>query len=579
MNFQYVQISAELNILKRDIGPCNILLYQHEGELTGSPVRIGNRTASYGPLRAFFVKAKETEADLALTPEYSCPFNVLMEVLADQNRWPLQHKLWAVCTESVSREVMEELLNYLSDPRFNLTFDHSVMQSAGNFVNPIFYLYTNTDGSLLHVIIQCKIFPMSARREGIVELNNLIPGKTIYVLRHETPSNYLMTLICSEAMNFPAAVLAGNTRTLLEWDEKAYLILNPMVNPDPAHQHFLDFRRFVLDSERKEIISLNWNGASMLAGNRLVTHLNSRTAVHMQSNDIEQKNKDLIRANQKLGLFYCYLGASKYGFIFHSDPHLFLFSKAPVYVTGGVNVQRVRPGPIMKSVYIFAHGAFADAAPPTEHYLTNLTNTGCYNLFVNDPNNCPLEKERLACLSTCEVKPAAGPQWFELNNLSSVRLDELETCRRFTMYPDSSAHSNVQRSKYISAIVLLDHILTQKNLYPASISDLVKRHVRLAYKAGKNPSAEDYGYRYNLVSDDGEEVFATVAFLECPNSQQLRTGFETLQKMFGPDNRHRERVVIFHRCGQNIKAKSDSAAASYTADGQFSQASILNTNA
>src|SRR5690606_34577538 len=90
-----------------------------------------------------------------------------------------------------------------------------------------------------------------------IEANNLIEGNNIYILKNSNNSTRLVSFICSEAMNVRHE-LTTDVKNSLDWIDKPFIIFNPQINPNPSHPEFIGFRNFILERERKELISLNW---------------------------------------------------------------------------------------------------------------------------------------------------------------------------------------------------------------------------------------------------------------------------------------------------------------------------------
>ena len=136
-----------------------------------------------------------------------------------------------------------------------------------------------------------------------MERNNLIVGSRIYILRNSPDSIRFMTLICSEAMNFEDN-LQPQVRQTLMWADLPYLVFNPQLNPAPADSRFTDFRKFIFQSDNKEIISLNWNNRSTIGHGKMITHGSSRSGIYIKSDEINTTDYGRVKKNHALGLYY-----------------------------------------------------------------------------------------------------------------------------------------------------------------------------------------------------------------------------------------------------------------------------------
>ena len=571
----------ELNILKRDTTRKELLLYQHEGSLVGNANRIGNAAPNHAPFQAFFAKAKELNSELAMTPEYSCPLAVLQEVILDVNKWPNRGKLWAICTESLTKEELIELRQQLSADIFRLIFDETRLDDNNRYVDPLFYLFISPGNpDVLNVVLQFKSHPMSVQGPSIVERNHMIQGRVIYILRNPDVSTNLISVICSEAMNF-STMLTPHMQQDISWHDEPFFILNPMVNPEPAHPLFAGFRQFVLKSDKKQIIELNWNNQSLIGNDPLIKDGASRSGIFLNSHEVNQKDTVRIRHNHKRGLYYFHSGAHRYAFILNSVPHLFRIALPCISSIDVEQVQKRSEGPEVIETYTF-NGAQFDIIHTVDDGLLNFLNgKHCGVPFAIDPNGCVINKERLVCISAGLVELKNVEDWYLPDKLRSFRLDAAEICRRFTVHPDNIGDSHLQKRSYLRALTELnDVILVNDDYYPECIESLKGKDIRLGYTnvlVGGKSQAEIDKYKYNITTPAGDRITATVAFLDYPDNRELNATFEALQALFEPENNNRGRVIVYYTRGPggNIETKFDSTAANFLNTALYSGSSYL----
>lgn len=562
-------LTINLNALKRISEPYSTLLYQHEGVLNATEDRIGNHLDATAKLRSYFSLLRQTGADLALVPEYCCPFALLKEILDDPNDWPSANKLWAIGMESIKKD---ELVAYLGalNPDIVWYFDERVLISIKNFLDPLIYLFkAMKDGKeKLIVLVQFKNFHMGVWSGGDMERDNMIPGNEIYILRNSNTSVHLMSVICSEAMNLSTEMTQGVQNDLL-WGDMPFLILNPQVNPGPNHPNFLEFRNFVLSAQRTEVIGLNWNNVSKISGNPLLSSNFSRSGIYTRTPDINFKNLVRVRENHKRGLYYFYYSVDRHAFLLNSKAHGFLYNNTSVNINVGVAAQQMRNGPHLLSTYVFDEND--ELQPVTEVsdcHISYLESVGCHNAFLADPENCVIEKELLACLSTGEIPGKSSKNWSELNNIWSVKsVHNTEVNRRITVAEDMDAESTTIRDKYAGLIEVLGaEILNNSAYIPDSLSDLRSEKLLLGYSKKRNADNEKLVglqyFRCNLTSASGEMVWATVCYLGMANDEKIGRVFQALQGLFDHKSRDRDRVVVFYRRDGTYQAKSSESSSS-----------------
>ena len=302
MEFKYIDdvfsgISLDLEILKRKTQKNSILLYQHEGQLLATLNSIGNASNVNDPFLKFFEMAKVKDVDLALTPEYSCPWEVITNIINDNQSHPSMGKLWVIGCESNSLNNLSQFKQDYENEFITIYYDNELNENSGSFVDPVVYIFKSNinDEKKLTVLIQFKTRHMGVWGGGEIERDNIILGREIYVFRNTPTSIYLMTIICSEAMNFKDT-LNEQVKQELDWLDKPYLILHPQFNPKPNHSNFIDFRKFVFLHDHKEIISLNWQLNSKVSDQELLTHKSSRSGFYIKSTQLNL-NKQRINNN------------------------------------------------------------------------------------------------------------------------------------------------------------------------------------------------------------------------------------------------------------------------------------------
>jgi hypothetical protein len=564
MNFHFIdqilpEINIKLRVLSRGTERYRMLLYQHEGVLGFSEEqsKLGNLTDTSRQFRSFMTLARDKGADLVMTPEYACPWINICEIIENEDLWPADDKLWALGAESITPERLRSFqAKYDVDSKI-VYFDTTRLKENLLFLNPLVYIFrarTGDDHKLV-ILIQFKTKHMGVWGGGELERNRLIEGQDVYIIRNNVNSVNLMTLICSEALNFSAA-MGPNQRGEVGWNDRPFLILNPQINPDPLNTEFISFRKFVFEQERKEIISLNWSMSSRIGAAALLRGGTSRSGVYVSSNQVKFDDLDRIRKNHRLGLYYFYYGRDKHAYILNSKAHAFLIDNLSVSITEGIQAQRMRNGPEVMETFVLApNHTFESKITISDNHQSILQDMGCQNVFLNSDGNCVLEKERLVCLSAGKFSHRLHDNWSNLDQLFSIRmLENTETNRRLTFVEDTTEETRQQLETYIAAVNTLDgEILPDKDQYPNSIADLRAYPIFLGYGQDVDHNHSKLihkeRYRYNLVNKDGSMIKATVCYLGSTTRTHAIKTFEILQSMFDTDSMNRRRVVVFYRLG------------------------------
>src|SRR3954471_4286143 len=171
-----LNITFDLIALQRNSQRYSTLLYQHEGILSADHNKIGNASSVEEEFNIFFTKAKEKNVDLALTPEYSCPWVVISSIISTPSKWPNEGKLWAIGCESITIESIKGIKKDFNQNNSIVYYDESVHTGTQRYLDPLVYLFQaqNNGTSKLVVIIQFKTHHMGVWSGGDVERNNLI---------------------------------------------------------------------------------------------------------------------------------------------------------------------------------------------------------------------------------------------------------------------------------------------------------------------------------------------------------------------------------------------------------------------
>ncbi|SEB02433.1 hypothetical protein [Pedobacter hartonius] len=576
-------LTFDLAVLRRDTTRYSMLLYQHEGTLFGSAERVGNndQTLAYKQSNAFLELLRQTNADLGVTPEYVVPWACLKEILDDTSKYPKNGKLWLLGMESIKKEDIAQFAADCTAASVKFHYDESVLEDQKSFLNTLIYVFWGKiEGTNRFIVIaQFKTKHMGVWGTDL-ERNGMVDGKVIYVLKNNNSSVRLFTVVCSEAMNL-AEALTAEARDYLHYEDSPYLLINPQVNPGPIHKHFLDFRNAVLSDERKEIISLNWSSNSRLGHDSLLKEGSGRSGIYTRSGQFSFGDTARIVKNHNLGMYYFYPGKDRHAFVLESKTSAFLIENLPVHITGGVAAQQRRNGPEVTAAFKLKNDFRWEALETvSDGHIDFLKNLDCENSFLMDPNQCILEKERLACLSSGEIPEKSDLHWSDVDKLLSLHFAETtEINNRATVAQDTSGASSDKRAYYAKAIEKLGGvILKDAENYPPSLAGLKNKTISVGYSQKKNTAhqkltKENY-FRYNMVAEGDEMIAATVCFLPLGGRADAVRVYERLRGLFTSDSMSKSRVVVYYETNQGFDCVSDLGAGSITTDNSTRENSI-----
>lgn len=569
MNFidiNSIGISTELDVLKRDTQRNSFLLYQHKGDFFANHNRIGNTDQNNAYLKFLKVleKARKDNSDLLLSPEYSCPKSVIDYIIDNEEMQPTQNKVWVLGGESINLNELEELNNANQDDVL-IHYENEVFNTNKNYLDPLYYVFKGSHNGIskLIILIQFKTRHMGVWSDD-VERNNLIEGNNIYIIKNSNTSVRLMSFICSEAMNVRAD-LNQHIKNEILWDDMPFLILNPQINPDPSHQNFVDFRRFILEAEKKEVISLNWGLDTFFNGHNWYSARGNtaRSGVFFKTDELKHDNNRII-INHKKGLYFLHLSKNKFVYYFDGIPELFRIENPSVHINEGEAPQRRREGPEVTEIYSFdtATSNFTELQATNDNHIAFFIQRGIANNFLLNPENSIVDKERLINISTGAVNGKLESKWCDVIYLNSFNLKEANECNcRMTYVEDTYAVSETIRDLNCTNLIELDQtILPDKSQYPVSIKDLISQNLRLSY----SQDAPKYKYKYNLTNQNGEIKKATICYLGNVSKSQVNKTYDEFQNLFEEENEGKRRIVVFYKNGTDLKSKYDENAGSIT---------------
>lgn len=572
MNFKDIStldITTELEVLKRDTQRYSSFLYQHKGVFFADNTRIGNvnQEEARSKFINVLIKAKEENISLLLSPEYSCPKSVIDEIIDNPEMQPSQQKLWALGGESLNKEELNYLKG-LQNENIHIHFEDCYINSDKNYVDPLYYIFTGKHNGVdkLIILIQFKTSHMGGLWDSQIEPDNLIEGNTIYIIKNNNQSVRLMSFICSEAMNFTAQY---EPQLLQEhsWIDSPYLLLSLQFNPNPSHPNFIAFKQFVLNKERRELITLNWGLATTILdkGALYKQHNAPRSSIYFKTSDTElDYKKDKIISNHKKGLYFLQIKRDKRVYFLNRNIELFKIHNKSVHINQGVNEQQRREGPTVSNIYLIEDNfnILEIIEDINDNHIDFLIKQGVSNGYLLDKTKSVIDKEILLNISTGQVKSKEGNKWSDIINLNSFSLNESDECNnRLTYLEDTYNNSEVIRNNYCTNIIELDNnILPRNSLYPHSLKRFKFKDFKLAF----SNDASDYHYRYNVVNASSEIQKATICYLGYASDRNIELTYDTLQNLFEKGTLGIDTIVVYYKRGNSIFNKSNSDAGAIT---------------
>ncbi len=547
MEFKFIDtvienIALNLEVLEKDTNNYTMLLLQHKGVFSVSDDKIGNETDCSAKFSAFIELAKTENVSLAITPEYSCPWDSISQVIQHQDKWPNNSKLWAPCCESISPNEIKFLRKKHSNNSVIFHFDEGALNNGGGvFLDPICYLFKAQVDHVekLIVLVQFKTQHMGVW-ETPIESEKYIWGNEIYVLRNNQNSVNLFTNICSEAAVFS---VTPEFEKQLEnrWAYNPYVILHPQLNSKPSSKCFKTFRNTILEFEYKDIISLNWGGGTQNKGKEEPFIPFSKSSILFKSSEVDYNDPTIFRNNHIKGLYYLNKKANNHAYYLNPYKEVFLIKNKKPVSSGLPQVFIRRTGPLVEKVFSWdnSNSCFYELEVVDDGFYKFLEKYNCNNSVLKDADICFIDKERLICLS-CGFASAKGDdrRWYRLDKLKTFIQDENETVKRLTFLYDES--SEEIRKDYIDNIDCLnDVIIPDETFFPENLK---------AFKGNCRDVmfSNDSGYKYNLSTTDGKS-HATVAYIGRDTEGSASKTLCQMQGLFEKEDQSKKLVVVWYK--------------------------------
>jgi hypothetical protein len=193
-----------INVLVPSIDNYTALLMQPPGYIEASAAGVRNRDRALArqQFSGFLAKAVQTNADLAVTPEYSMPWDVLVDAIQNGAK-PQVGKLWVIGCESIGYAELGSVKERLST--FATVIHEPLPPATNRFFDPLAYIFlapsaNGTGPTKLVLLIQFKTHPMGDADH--FEINALQRGTRVYQFGVAGRSIRLISLICSDVFDF-----------------------------------------------------------------------------------------------------------------------------------------------------------------------------------------------------------------------------------------------------------------------------------------------------------------------------------------------------------------------------------------
>jgi hypothetical protein len=201
--------------------------------------------------------AKSEAVDLLITPEYSFPYEVIIEICSNEAYKPEYGKLWCICCQGIKVSLFKEYLKKIQDKEKIILIDDALATTTyRKFVNAMFYIFTDKEKNIF-MIPQIKTEAMGdpmLKCEGV----GLSIGNVIYKIG-KTTVNQVSTIICADVFKYNSGDLNHHN---IKTANEHLILLHPQLNRKPRHPDFSRMRNTVYATDHfKDMIYITSNWA------------------------------------------------------------------------------------------------------------------------------------------------------------------------------------------------------------------------------------------------------------------------------------------------------------------------------
>lgn len=548
MNFEYIETSLDkkdlsiisLRVLIPDDQLYKVACFQPKGavEARADSIRNSDQLLAVKKHREFLSIALNENVELALSPEYSCPWATIEQII-QQGMFPANGNLWVLGCESISPNELAEVCNRNNDV---VWIYEELPSNDRRFLDPIcYFLNASQNGSQNIknvVVLQFKQQRMADGKLDFIERDNMILGSKAYILRNDANSIYLATLICADGLTFEDNQLLQHSHP--------HIIIHPQLNYNPRHITIRRYRNEAyLYNKVRDYICINWSRGA------IVSQVGSPTAFggsgfYTKSDEIDLEDAR-INENHYKGLYYARCAENySHVYLLNYDEFVFLFRTTKLSQHGVPAVlQGTRTGPQALKAYTWneAATAWAEGTDVDDgfHEICHEAGLNLGQLEASTTN--PLDRERLLALSTGQIDDSQGIPWYSPLAIKFFRINQDEIVRRLTFFQDPDEDAKAARIHILHCYwYLLNSILQDETKIPACISDLFNNHqVKYPWKDGH--------FQFNICRED-QAGPAAVVYLG-PSTFAIAN--KVADRMAGILKEDSKRLVIWYQHGDEIK--------------------------
>lgn len=533
---------VEFRILTPNHDRERVLFFQCGGKIDAEQsVKNSDTNLASEKFKSFFKRANEKKCSLAITPEYSCPWSVLEDILVDESKQPDKGALWVIGCESITPQELEILKDKYNNDKS--IWHYEDIDPSGNqvFVSPVVYLFY-TDENKLCVLVQFKSHDMG----GTFERDNLIKGNTRYIIENtnDQSSIKLFTLICAESMVFDFNPQLLNIHV-------PYLIIHLQLNKHPYHHNIRKYRSdlYGAGNSNIEILSANWaKGFSINEEEPNKDYGGSAFYMQTNKNDQPCQTDDCIQKNHNLGSYLRYNNTYRYyAYLFSPNEYVYEFLTTKASQVNSPVQNRKRTGIEIIQVFSWDNDNWKSVDNIEDNIKSSFNECGCDNeiavcnrerLLSLSTGNISEDIKTSGFLSATAAMEIKSTLWHLPQHMFSYNLNTEEkpqgTLAKLEESQETQIDSTFQKFK------ILQNIVSDKNNFPKILDNYksTSHHFNLN---------ESVPYKYNL-GNNSSKSNATVVYIGEHSAKHAKVKFSKISSVL-----YSKRLVVWYSDGTTYK--------------------------
>jgi hypothetical protein len=500
---------------------------------------------------SFFTKANELNPELVITPEYSCPWKTLGQILSEQ-MFPGSNSVWVLGCQSITPKEILEFMQARPDIIWisEMTLINSKLKTnPDKFFDPVCIFLNTTDyqGNVQKVgIIQFKTEMFGG--DGFEwERDNSIRGTVCYVVSNNFASTNLTVILCSDALTNP---LDFNIIQNGFFFNSPLLLIHLQLNKRPLQSAYKQYRNLLFSrgdrNSPKEIVCLNWGWhiPDDHSTDGFWNHYGA-SGFYIKSDKLNLGDVR-FNTNHHKGLYYTrWDDVRAHIYFLNYDEYVFLIKNTKPSQSMANPTQHKRSGPEVLQLFTWDNDWIICAQ--SSSYFTKECEIiereiGELNCLHQSSNY--INVERVVALSTGEI--SLHPDWFTPSQLKNMEVGNDEINYRITFTQDPSKQPRFRRSNLLLRYAILKHqILSNSD----NLHDIL-RSVELKYDTSNVTASKD-DYLINLYSTQNEAK-GTGIYLGVSTSSNAQAVWDTVASLF-KDYNIRGNILVWYHQGLSLR--------------------------